>query len=214
MYKTIFFITLFIASHAQAKSKGSFGVAAEAGMSVAPVSSYGLDLFFNEENYTYGLNVHKGSLDFIKYAEDNADGSSSALDRFDVDTTLLLLQGRWFFLWGLNLSGGVGLRAIDITYEISDQSNSLSGVLKTQSVVTNIGLGVHGRFDSFYLGLQILGITTPLSTDVESEAKTSGPIASFSNELKEFNEDMLDIGKKLGSVQSAQLAIFALGWIF
>jgi hypothetical protein len=196
-----------LASRAQAIQ---FGIGGKTGLFLAPVAGTGAEFHLSGDDLLVGLSYMQGTYDAIDLID---DVESTTLKTFNITGSLALAEMRYFFLGPLNLSLGSGLRNLDVEYVAEDdQNHRLAGTLKTASVVGNIGLGLMGRWDSFYLGLDLVALTIP--TEATTENTIVSNIPASASALNQLEQDLLQSGEDLGQAQSAQVVTLAIGAMF
>lgn len=197
-------------------AQGEVGLGAHIGFPVFPIPGMGADLFWSSRHYTLGVRYSVGEVDFKKVIEKEVDieKAGALLKEARVDTSLAMAEMRLFFLWGLNLSLGVGRRTIDFNYAIHDASDLetyLQGTIKTMSTVSSIGLGVMGRWQRFFLGLDLVSIMTPRTYKASCDTVGSGALSTVVDSL---NEKVAKFAENIGKAPSAQALILSLGLLF
>jgi hypothetical protein len=192
---------------------GVVGIGFVPGMSVAPIPSKGGEVFYNADQFTVGVNFHKGELNSRDLVSTD-DVGTAGIKRFVVDTTMMAIEGRLFLGLGMNVFGSIGQRKIDLEYAISDTIAgtpvSAEGSLVWTSPITTVGIGFLGRWETYYIGLDLLGYSQPNSTKLDSSMSID--VSSYAD-LAELNDDLNEAAEKVGEMGSLQLLMFHIGII-
>ncbi len=213
MKKFCFFIILTFLLLPQNILAASFGGGANLGLPIlpAPVPMPGIDLFYAMGDLHLGITAAQGSQDVTSLVEDSsANNSLTSIDKFNISAQLMGLEARLFLLFGMNVVFGMGQSNVVFDYSISDTTGgNTAGKIEVKSTYTKLGFGTTGRFGLIYLGLDLLGVLAPISSDVSSTLNTSLPVSG--SDLENLNSDLKKTGEDFGKSTLVSFAILRLG---
>ncbi len=189
-----------------------FSLGLRAGLIVNTIGGGGGEFFFPQsKDLHYGVTLMIGSSDQSGKIGDN---DSAKISTYEVSANLILAGLRYFMWDTLYAYGGIGMRSLNTSYEVSGTSSSdkVSGDVNGSSVIAHLSVGNLWVWDSgLFVGADWVGYSVPLSS---SYAKTVDQEAVVGSDTKKLQEAVESAGMTASQGGSYQVLVLNAGYLF
>lgn len=202
-------------SKARMRAHKDYGFNAGAGLVFNDTPGGNVDAFMNlSHNFHLGVRIALGQKDLTEDLESKREDKVKDLniDRFQLTSSFVSAEGRWFMNESFYVAGGLGMRLLDTSFIISEDDSQSAENIHIRSGIAHFGIGNFWFFDSaLFLGIEWAGVMIPFETQAFSNREEVGSPSQASIDISEESQNM---ALELGDEFNYQAALVQFGILF